>query len=331
MNALKTNCRRYLLLKTLVRGIARYDVAVGKFAAAELAQLRPRLVVNGIRLRNDGDLGPAMCGMSDRYLGIRLDYIGHIEQDDAVWLSVLRGRPLLVDSPTSKAARNIERIARRLLTTTSTTQANDPPTPISLTPNEPNLYDVLWSHRGASDEEVRRAYKRQKELYRTPGLALTSLLTEATRTTEQARIEEAHDTLLDPIRRRAYDASIFPKETEEEPKRNPQIDIALEAERAMLREELEKELNAETDFTGSLLCRVREAQGISLDEIAQHTKISSAYLRAIEAEDFPNLPALVYTRGFVQQLAKYLKLDPAQVTRTYLRRMRLWRTHSQTS
>jgi flagellar biosynthesis protein FlhG len=48
-------------------------------------------------------------------------------------------------------------------------------------------------------------------------------------------------------------------------------------------------------------------------------------LRAIEAEDFANLPALVYTRGFVQQLAQYLKLDATQVSKTYLRRFREWR------
>jgi flagellar biosynthesis protein FlhG len=30
----------------------------------------------------------------------------------------------------------------------------------------------------------------------------------------------------------------------------------------------------------------------------------------------------VYVRGFVTELAKYLRLDPAQVQRTYLRRMR---------
>jgi flagellar biosynthesis protein FlhG len=48
-------------------------------------------------------------------------------------------------------------------------------------------------------------------------------------------------------------------------------------------------------------------------------------LQAIEAEHFAELPALVYTRGFVQQLAKFLKLDATQVSKTYLRRLREWR------
>jgi flagellar biosynthesis protein FlhG len=100
------------------------------------------------------------------------------------------------------------------------------------------------------------------------------------------------------------------------------VDAAIEAERAMLRQELAREISAETEFTGRLLRKVREAQGIELEDIAKHTKISLVHLRAVEAETFAELPALVYTRGFVQQLAKYLKLDPTQVSRTFLRRMR---------
>ncbi len=67
---------------------------------------------------------------------------------------------------------------------------------------------------------------------------------------------------------------------------------------------------------------MREAQGVEIEGIAKHTKIAQGHLRAIEAEAFSELPALVYTRGFVRELAKFLKLDPTQVTRTYLRRMR---------
>ncbi len=86
-----------------------------------------------------------------------------------------------------------------------------------------------------------------------------------------------------------------------------------------------REINSETEFTGALLAKVREAQGIEIDDIARHTKIAAAHLRAIEAEDYRQLPALVYTRGFVQQVARFLQLDPSHVSRTYLRRMRLWR------
>jgi flagellar biosynthesis protein FlhG len=92
---------------------------------------------------------------------------------------------------------------------------------------------------------------------------------------------------------------------------------------------LSREINAETDFTGRLLAKVRESMGVELVDIARETKISVAHLSAIEAEAFDELPALVYTRGFVQQLAKFLKLDPTQVTKTYLRRLREWRAEAE--
>jgi flagellar biosynthesis protein FlhG len=312
----------------LVRAVARYDSTLGELAAAELAKLRPRLVVNNGRLRGDTELGPAMCDMAERYLGVNFDYVGHIEQDDAVWLSVVHRRPLLIDSPTSKSARNLERIARRVLALSTTREQQQNVRALSLVPGDPNLYDVLWTHQSASDEDLRRAYKRQRELYQPGSLPLTSLLKGDQLRAEQARVEEAHDTLLDPLRRKAYDASVFPAEQAELPKRNAGLDSALEAERSMLQKELAREINGETEFTGTLLRKVRESHGIELSEIAKLTKISSTHLQAIEAERFAELPALVYTRGFVQQLAKFLKLDPTQVSKTYLRRLREWRALS---
>src|SRR3954471_975727 len=312
----------------VVRAVARYDSNLGALAAAELGKLRPRLVINNGRLRGDAELGPAMSEMAERYLGVNFDYVGHIEQDDAVWLSVVHRRPLLIDSPTSKSARNVERIARRVLALSTTREQQQDVRALSLVPGDPNLYDVLWTHRSASDEDLRRAYKRQRELYQSASLPLTSLLKGDQLGTEQARVEEAHDTLLDPLRRKAYDASVFPAERAQAPARNPALDSALEAERAMLQKELAREINGETEFTGNLLRKVRESQGIELSEIAKLTKISSTHLQAIEAERFSELPALVYTRGFVQQLAKFLKLDATQVSKTYLRRLREWRALS---
>jgi flagellar biosynthesis protein FlhG len=313
----------------IVRALARYEVGLGELAATELLQLRPRLVINGARLRPDSDLGPAMVDMARRHLGVAFDYVGHVEQDDAVWLSVVRSRPLLVDSPTSKSARNIERIARRVLALATNRGESREESRVSLVPAEPNLYDVLLTHRSATDEELRRAHKRQREIYQAGSLPLTSLLTDEALRAEQARIDEAHDTLLDPLRRRAYDVSTFPEEDEAKAPVNPAIDAAVEAERAMLRAELAREINAETEFTGALLRKVRESLGTDLEEIASRTKISLPYLRAIEGEDFASLPAFVYARGFVHEVARCLNLDPTQVTRTYLKRFREWQRASE--
>src|SRR5690606_4759034 len=72
----------------LIQTAARYDSSISERAATELSKLRPRLVVNGARLRQDSELGPAMVDMAARYLGVTVDYVGHVEQDEAVWLKI---------------------------------------------------------------------------------------------------------------------------------------------------------------------------------------------------------------------------------------------------
>lgn len=47
------------------------------------------------------------------------------------------------------------------------------------------------------------------------------------------------------------------------------------------------------------------------------THIRRRYLEALEAEDLANLPASVYTRGFVRSYAEYLGLNPSAVAEMY--------------
>jgi flagellar biosynthesis protein FlhG len=310
----------------VVEQLALHDSVLGELAAAELTKLRVRLVVNCVRIKNHNDLGPAMSDLCRRYLGASLDYVGHVEQDDAVWLSITRQRPLLIDSPATKSARNLERIARRVLGLASSRESENPVAPLTVAP--PTLYDMLLTHPAAGDEELRKAYKRQREIFQPQSLPLCSLLTEEALLVERARIEEAHDTLLDPVKRRAYDLSTFPERQLSPSPPSLADDAALDAERALLREELAHEIGPNTPFGGSLLRKVRESRGVELDDISRHTKINVVQLRAIEEEDFAALPASVYLRGFVQEIAKFLKLDPTQVARTYLRRYAEWRTES---
>src|SRR5690606_36144220 len=125
----------------LVRALGRFDTGLANRAAAELAAFRPRLIINRARSRADTELGLAMSDMAERYLNVNLEYAGHVERDDTVWVSVTQRRPLLIDSPTSKSARNVERIARRFLALMG---RKEPvlAKPIPLIQAEPTLYDV---------------------------------------------------------------------------------------------------------------------------------------------------------------------------------------------
>ncbi|MCO5200937.1 MAG: helix-turn-helix domain-containing protein, partial [Chloroflexi bacterium] len=60
---------------------------------------------------------------------------------------------------------------------------------------------------------------------------------------------------------------------------------------------------------GETLRLTREHRGLSIEQVAQDTRISVRFLEALEAEQFDELPAPVYVRGFLRSYANYLKID----------------------
>lgn len=69
---------------------------------------------------------------------------------------------------------------------------------------------------------------------------------------------------------------------------------------------------------GELLRSRREALGMSLKEIAATTKIQQSNLRALEENRFQELPAEVFTRGFLRSFSRELGLDEDAVIDAYL-------------
>lgn len=86
--------------------------------------------------------------------------------------------------------------------------------------------------------------------------------------------------------------------------------------------EMEQEIENATVFTGEFLSKIREYRKVEIPRLAEMTKISKTYLRCIESEDFENLPAFPYTRGFVYQYAKCLKLNPDLVATSYMHHLK---------
>lgn len=67
---------------------------------------------------------------------------------------------------------------------------------------------------------------------------------------------------------------------------------------------------------GQQLREAREARGLSVDDVAQGTRIRAAYIRALEEERFADLPAPVYVRGFLRNYATFLGLDAEELIGT---------------
>ncbi|MFT6633180.1 MAG: hypothetical protein ACJAS4_003150 [Bacteriovoracaceae bacterium] len=84
----------------------------------------------------------------------------------------------------------------------------------------------------------------------------------------------------------------------------------------------EQEIENCTVFTGEFLNKIREYKKVTIERMAEMTKISKTYIRNIEGDEFSKLPADVYTRGFVYQYAKCLKLNSDLVATSYIHHLR---------
>lgn len=79
--------------------------------------------------------------------------------------------------------------------------------------------------------------------------------------------------------------------------------------------------------TGEILQTTRAQQGYSLDEIAVQTFIKKSYLEALEEDRLADLPAAVYTCGYIRQYARLLGLDDAELVNHYQEQLEAWDGH----
>ena len=64
---------------------------------------------------------------------------------------------------------------------------------------------------------------------------------------------------------------------------------------------------------GDALKRRREQRGISLQDLAQRTKISASLLAAMERGDCSRWPGGIYSRAWVREYASAIGLDAEQI------------------
>ena len=69
---------------------------------------------------------------------------------------------------------------------------------------------------------------------------------------------------------------------------------------------------------GERMKRERELRGITLEEIAESTKIGTRNLVALEGEDFDALPGGIFNKGFVRAYCKFLGIDQEQAVTDFL-------------
>jgi cytoskeletal protein RodZ len=207
--------------------------------------------------------------------------------------------------------------------------------------NNQNFYEILELDSDATLQEIERAYLAAKETYSPTSSALYSMFSSEEANELHKLIEQAYSTLSNRDARRAYDEQL--KQTVKAKHNNniqsdegsspeplfiqdqlpPQEEVSVR--NGLLIKDFSKDVSVEeqiknlSDCSGSFLQKVRKYKNISLDEISKFSKVSKTNILAVEEEDFENLPAKVFVRGFVIQICKLLGIEPIAFSKEYLK------------
>ena len=215
-----------------------------------------------------------------------------------------------------------------------------------------NYYEVLEIQTHASPQEIEGAITRARNAYSGDSVALYSLMTKDECDAVLGQIEEAYSVIGFPEKRREYDRlrgfnqsgfnqnystpapSVSSNTFESRPKDNIQYEDfgsnLIEAKVSKITaqkkfgleytedSEFDKTIADCTDFNGSFLKKIREYKSVTIERMAEMTRISKTHITALENEDMAKLPADVYVRGYVYQYAKVLKLNPDAVASSWL-------------
>jgi cytoskeletal protein RodZ len=68
---------------------------------------------------------------------------------------------------------------------------------------------------------------------------------------------------------------------------------------------------------GDFLARVRESQGLSIEDLSERTKISVKMLHFIESSDWKSLPVEAYVRSYLNSVSSKLGLDTKAILKMY--------------
>ncbi len=230
---------------------------------------------------------------------------------------------------------------------------------------EINYYEILNVPSNADTMLIRESFFRMKTLYNGDTHALYSLMSEEESRVQLALIEEAYSTLSDESKRRIYDRrlaqahqsvhtdvvnispapaaavpTVMPSEaldlssrqgatpSLEQPQFVKQTRAVLHAQKVFEEATQVKyrEIIAESDLSdGDLVRKLREQVGVNINEMQERTKISFEYIRAIEQNRFERLPTVVYVKGFLRNIFKYLNVpDSERIVDAFTNRLHEW-------
>lgn len=194
-----------------------------------------------------------------------------------------------------------------------------------------NYYDILEVSPHSEQHEVTSAYERAKATYSGQNPAIYTIFSDTEARDLLKLIEEAYSVLGNKTLRGLYDEKLGQLGIRKE-------DLTFENLQALSKiapiqfpkkatakvehkidETFENEIKTQTNWDGAFLRKVREYKQIPLEKMSDTTKISAYYINSIENMDSKNLPAVVFVRGYVSQIAKVLNISEKIVCDSYMK------------
>ncbi|WP_413943664.1 helix-turn-helix domain-containing protein [Bdellovibrio sp. HCB-162] len=193
-----------------------------------------------------------------------------------------------------------------------------------------NYYEILELTANAPQHEVTTAYERARATYSGENPAIYTIFSEQEARQLLVLIEEAYQVLGNKILRNIYDQRLLSGRSslndltyesilEASKQVFPEPKVEKPAAAYKKDEAFEKEIASRENWDGAFLKKVREYKQLSTQRLSEITKINSYYVTAVENMDPANLPAVVFVRGYVVQIAKALGLDDKKVADSYMK------------
>lgn len=195
--------------------------------------------------------------------------------------------------------------------------------------NQLNYYEMLDLQPNAVPYEIRHAYNAAMQLYQPGSLVSYSFFSEKERREILALIEKAYQTLINDQLRKEYDDELVRRgeidakeETAPEVKkpvsvfhisRGPTARTVFVSSDALKdrisQSQVIKDILAQSALSGQDLKQIRTELGLTIEQIAEETKIRVNHIQSIEEGQAQNLPPAVFLKGFVKSYLKCLGLE----------------------
>jgi curved DNA-binding protein CbpA len=198
-------------------------------------------------------------------------------------------------------------------------------------------YEILDLSTGATPLEIRQAYKTASEVYSEDSMVIYSLFSDEERKEILARVDKAFATLSNERARSEYDQMLIRQGAMKEGSQYWSAGIRVapvdgsgstdpafqsEGEKPQAVENLVvKEILSQEVLTGMDLKRLRTEMGVSLEQIAERTKIRPRMFRCIEEDQFNELPSRLHLKSFLKAYVQYLHLNPESLVDRYMKRI----------